>query len=242
MVKKTTISGSKTSITESAVTKTARKARATSNSGFDRGVDFRTMKKKLIKGFYEQLELFKKSKYTKSIGRSLIYILIEIIQLRNGCRITEAINAFEMFAKNGIEDLVEVKVCKSESKKKAWVLNKEKNIKELTDVITRARMRKIRFPIKWLNKTNDLAQFIKGLYDIFSHIFNRNLRGSICHFMLKKYNSNTHSLRYAFINYLIEVKKYDLALVAKSVSHSNTNQLVTYTQQKRADKILDLDI
>lgn len=95
--------------------------------GFDRGFDYEPIKKQLIDEFNRQFKIFSGGKILRS-SRSLIYLIIELIQLRNGSRITEAINAFRIFCKNGIDNRATVKICKSETNKKVWKLNVEKKI------------------------------------------------------------------------------------------------------------------
>ena len=60
--------------------------------------------------------------------------------------------------------------------------------------------------------------------------------------LLKYYSCNTHSLRYAYINFMIYNQKNEPSLVAKHVGHSNLNQLIRNTQNKQADKLFDVDI
>ena len=48
---------------------------------------------------------------------------------------------------------------------------------------------------------------------------------------------NTHTLRYAYITYLIR-KGYNPSLIAKITHHSNLNYILTYTQRKQAEMIL----
>ncbi|MGC9132637.1 MAG: tyrosine-type recombinase/integrase [Candidatus Micrarchaeia archaeon] len=48
---------------------------------------------------------------------------------------------------------------------------------------------------------------------------------------------NTHSLRYSFVTYLLK-KGINPSIVAKITHHSNLNYILTYTQQKEAEKAL----
>jgi len=48
---------------------------------------------------------------------------------------------------------------------------------------------------------------------------------------------NTHTLRYAYITYLIR-KGYNPSLIAKITHHSNLNYILTYTQRRQAELIL----
>lgn len=210
--------------------------------GFDRDIDYIPMKKNLIKEFNVQYENYKTSKYTIRTGKRLVYLLIEMIQLRNGSRVTEAINAFKKFADVGIKSRVIVKICKSESIKKAWILNKKTNCKEKKDIVTKIRMREMMFPIDWI-KTKRIEKLIKKLYKSYENEINdAGLRRNIFKYMDRNFDSNTHSLRYAFINHLIYVEKRPLNDVAKFVGHVGIGQLITYTQMKNCNQIFDLDI
>lgn len=210
--------------------------------GFDRGIDYLPIKQKLLDEFDKQYKIYSKGKNTKRASRSLIYLLIELIQLRNGSRILEAINAFKLFAEKGIEQRVSVKICKSEAKKKVWKLNQEKNIKEETEITTKLRNRDIMFPKTWFNDC-DIYKLIKELYNLHEELINDDkLKITICKYMIYNFQCNTHSLRYAFINYMLYKEKRPMTDVAKFVGHKNINQLVTYTQQKNCDQIFDLDI
>lgn len=57
-------------------------------------------------------------------------------------------------------------------------------------------------------------------------------------FLTRHYGWNTHSLRYALINYLAIEKKTPINLVSKLVRHKNMNQILTYTQNKHVDELL----
>ena len=210
--------------------------------GFDRGIDYLPIKQKLLDEFNKQYKIYSKGKNTKRASRSLIFLLIELIQLRNGSRITEAINAFKLFAEKGIEQRVTVKICKSEAKKKVWKLNEEKNIKEKKEVTTKLRTRDIMFPKTWFNDL-DINELINKLKESHEELINDDkLKVTICKYMIHNFDCNTHSLRYAFINYMLYKEKRPMTDVAKFVGHKNINQLVTYTQQKNCDQIFDLDI
>jgi integrase len=56
--------------------------------------------------------------------------------------------------------------------------------------------------------------------------------------VIETYGFNTHSLRYAFITYLIK-NNVPLAVVAKITHHSRLDYLVTYTQEKIAEDVLE---
>jgi hypothetical protein len=208
--------------------------------GFDRDVDFEPIKEQLTNEYIKQADKYLTSKYKKLAGTSVIYILISMIQLRNGSRISEAIDAFKLFLDNGIKDKVVVKIAKSGAikYKKGLDGKYDKNEKFLT----KERFRKMMFPENWID-TSNIDELFKKLKE--SHIDTINsdiIRINIVGFMKKHFKTNTHSLRYAFINYMIYTQKRPLNDVAKFVGHVNVNQLVTYTQQKNCEQIFDLDI
>ena len=207
-------------------------------TGFDRGIDFEPMKEALIKEFKIQLDKFQHSGFFKRSSKAIIFLLIEMIQLRNGCRITEAINAFKKFIKKKTIDKVKVKICKSEAKKKVYVKGEIKDTKVLKEIMTKPRFREIMFPTSWLEGCH--CNIKKLMTNVHGHneglLEKEDLGKAICKYMMRRFKSNTHSLRYAFINYLLFVEEKPMAVVAKFVGHRNTNQLVTYTQQKNCEE------
>jgi site-specific recombinase XerD len=52
-----------------------------------------------------------------------------------------------------------------------------------------------------------------------------------------KFGFNTHSLRYAFINYMLS-QGYDPATVSRIIAHSRLDTLLSYIQEKRAREAL----
>jgi integrase len=54
---------------------------------------------------------------------------------------------------------------------------------------------------------------------------------------IQKFKFNTHSLRYAFINYMLQ-QGYDPATVSKIIAHSKLETLLSYIQEKRAREAL----
>lgn len=207
--------------------------------GFDRGIDFDKIKPLLLAELYKQYEIYKNSNFKTRAYRSLIFLLIELIQLRNGSRITEAINAFKLFISNGVTDKVRVKICKTGAAKKGWVLNKETNVKELKPVATQIRTRQMSFPSSWINNI-DMQSLLKDLASEENDLINHNgLQVLICKYMTRKFNCNTHSLRYAFINYMVYKNKKPIEIIAKFVGHKDTKQIITYTQRKHVNDIFD---
>ncbi len=203
------------------------------NHGYDRGVDYKEMKKKFIDEYnkleselpcLEVSDRWFESKKKKIISKK-IYLLVAMIQLSNGSRIIEACSAFRLFLKNGINDMAVVKIAKSKSTK----------VKNGIKYKTPQRFRKIKFPKTWieLDGVDELVEYSKDML---------NLRHCVLNYLLRNFGCNTHSLRYAFINYMLYEKKQPMTVVAKFVGHSNVNQLVRYTQAKESDKLFDMDI
>jgi len=81
-----------------------------------------------------------------------------------------------------------------------------------------------------------------GLIREFLNTYTGDLKRRTCDYLLRGFDCNTHSLRYACINYLLYDQKKEMAIVAKFVGHTGIAQLVRYTQLKESDKIFDLDI
>jgi hypothetical protein len=206
--------------------------------GFDRDIDYETIKAKLIEAYnkhHEELDklnmeakgyVFNRAK----IIRKIMYCTIAMIQLRGGSRVIESVRAFRQFMTNdeGLDKKVIVKIAKSASKKRK---------KDGTIYITKARYRELMFPNKWIEMKlmNDFKFYVE-------HMEDAKLKKGTLDYLLANHNCNTHSLRYAFINYMLYVKKWEMGLVAKYVGHSSINQLVRYTQNKNANKIFELDI
>lgn len=204
------------------------------DKGFDRGVDFVKMKDKLISelGINHLKWLAEENEYEKKVTlNKLIYIMISLIQLRNGCRISEACEAIIKFIKSeNLTKKVVVKIAKSEGMKYNNK-TKEKNFHK-------ARYRKIMLPLDWIEE--NIFEEIRDAKPLALNVKGSLLRQRVRDYLFKNHECNTHSLRYACINYLIYEQKRPLNDIAKFVGHSNINQLVTYTQTINTDKIFDL--
>lgn len=204
-------------------------------SGFDRGLDFNETKNKLIK-FLDKLNKSWHHSKTKheaiTRGNKICYVMIAMIQLRNGSRISEACKAFNRFIDNKDSDSqLMIKISKSSGQKY--------NIKTKTKYIAKARYRKMIFP-SWFDK--DLFDEIANWKPIINLIQSKRLEKRVLDFLLLTFKWNTHSLRYACINYLLNEQNIPMPTVAKFVGHVNVQQLVTYTQNKRVDEVFELDI
>lgn len=204
----------------------------------DRGIDLQDIKVRMLEELAKEKTNYTSSRYKKRAGKNVIYLLIELIQLRNGSRISEAITAFRRFMEVGIEQKVWVKISKSESVKHI----KDIQTGEKKTITTKPRYREIMFPPpSWIDREG-LADILASLKKTHKNIIEYNrLRYNIVGYMNRRFNCNTHSLRYAFINYMLYVEKRNENAVAKFVGHANVNQLMRYTQQKNCDAIHEID-
>lgn len=196
--------------------------------GYDRDVDYVNIKTKLLN---EYNIIFEKSNKNMKDVNKLIYLVISMIQLRNGSRISEAIKSFYKFLGNTTTKIVIVKVSKTGcirySKKKQ------------DNITSKALYRKIMFPnwidIDILDRFNDIIPDIQI-------ISIEVMRKRVLKYLLTNFDCNTHSLRYACINYLLYIEKRPINDVAKFVGYVDTNMLVRYTQQKNTDSIFDINM
>lgn len=209
--------------------------------GFDRGMDYTTLRDKFIdeiKKIYNSIQIIKEQDINKfykkknMLTRKLIYLIIVSIQLRNGSRVSESIQAFKLFLqKENYNEKVIVKIAKSDSLK----INKDGDPFRL-----KARYRKMMFPKQWIDIK--IMKIIKNSEALNNVLKCNRIRLRLCDFLNKNFDCNTHSLRYACINYLLYDKKLEMGVVAKFIGHSSLDQLVRYTQLKNTEAIFDLDI
>lgn len=207
--------------------------------GFDKGLTFKEIKDVLLRAYEDTLTEFNgldpadryyTSKKEKKTHR-LVYLLISLMQLYNGSRISEACDAFRQMIKDKIfTEKVRVKISKSES---------IKYDKDGEEFITKARFRYMIFPLNWI-PIEKIPE--NHLYCDIKFIEDNRMKKRILSYLLHHHQTNTHSLRYALINHMLYEKKVEPTLVAKHVGHSNTAQLVRYTQRIEADKLFDMDL
>lgn len=205
------------------------------NRGFDRGLEYNQIKEQLIKKMNRLYSNLKEDKLVpfnrRIIGNQIWYILIAMIQLKNGSRISEACKAFQIWMqKPDLSQKVLVKISKSGGIKY--------NLQTKKKYVAKPRYRKMIFPL-WFP-----MNIFRRLYK--THNWNaliqcKRLQKRVLDFLLTHLKCNTHSLRYACINYLLTEKKIPMPTVAKFVGHVNVQQLVTYTQEAQVDEIFDLD-
>ena len=142
--------------------------------------------------------------------KRLAYLVIALTQLQNGSRISETINAIKQFINDFNMKVAIITIAKRKDGFRRKILLPEQISKEILE--------RIKPEIK-----NDTIE---------------ELSKKIRMFLTRHYGWNTHSLRYALINYLAIEKKVPVNLVSKLVGHKNMNQLLTYTQNKHVDELL----
>lgn len=209
------------------------------DTGFDRGLDYIEIKNALLNDINNKCEQLKslpldiKGYISKKriLTNQIIYILLALIQLKNGSRSIEAVWAFREFIKNrNLKGTICVKIAKSESTKY------DRKTKE--KYISKKRYRKMVYPITWISfdkkMLNEIDLYAKNISD--NRIKKRTLD-----YLLTYHECNTHSLRYCFINYMINEMKVPLNDVSKTVGHVDLSMLTRYTQSKNVDKVLAMD-
>jgi integrase len=136
--------------------------------------------------------------------------VILLIQLRNGSRIGEAIEAAKAFCESKAAS-VRVKVEKhKEGDTRLMVLPEELRNKEGRELLAKAclRLEKVKAP------RVDIADYAK-----------------------KTFGFNTHALRYAFITFLLK-RGVSPSIIAKITGHRSLDYILHYTEVKTAEDIL----
>jgi integrase len=134
------------------------------------------------------------------------YLIIALIQLRNGARISESIRAFKEWVKTGKNEIY-VRV------------SKKKRVEDRLMIIP-----------------SEVEQYRLNCVDLIDtpDIYLRNrVRWSLWYY----FKINTHSLRYAFITYLLKIG-VNPAIVSKLIRHSRLDTLMHYIQVKESDNVL----
>lgn len=199
--------------------------------GFDRDIDYDDQKTKFIDYYNtldEKISTIEKEKSREMKLRKLIYLLICMNQLRNGSRISESCLHFKKICENrgNFDKIYVVKISKSES-------IKYKDGKQYT---TKARFRNMKF-MDWV----DFSKYKDDIVRIFKTLPFDRMKKRCLDFMLIEFDKcNTHSLRYAKINDLLN-KNVQLPVISKFVGHVNQNMLTKYTQNKNVLKVFDIE-
>jgi len=136
--------------------------------------------------------------------------VVLLVQLRNGSRIGEAIEATKAFCGTKAT-AVRVRIEKhKEGDTRLMVLPEELRGKEGREYLAQAclRLEKVKAP------RVDIADYAK-----------------------KTYGFNTHALRYAFVTYLLE-KGVSPSIIAKITGHRSLDHILHYTEVRTAEDIL----
>jgi len=136
--------------------------------------------------------------------------VVLLVQLRNGSRIGEAIEAVRQFCETKAT-AVRVRVEKhKEGDTRLMVLPEELRGKEGKEYLAQACLR--------------LAKV-------------KNPKSAVKVYCKATYGFNTHSLRYAYITYLLS-KGVNPSFIAKITGHRNLSYILHYTELKTAEDIL----
>ncbi len=198
------------------------------NTGFDRGIDYLAIKEKLITAMNKLYVILQEEDKKLAISR-LVYNTISLIQLKCGSRISEAVKAFIIFINKGIKDKIIVRISKTGALKVMKSGEKKRS---------KVRYRHMVWP-KWIS--NNVYELLKNNEMVQDLINSGTLKKRVLDYLARNFECNTHSLRYACINFLINEKKIPINVVSKYVGHGNVQQMITYTQQKHVDGLFDLD-
>jgi len=136
--------------------------------------------------------------------------VVLLVQLRNGSRIGEAIEAVRQFCETKAT-AVRVRIEKhKEGDTRLMVLPEELRNKEGRELLAKAclRLEKVKAP------RVDIADYAK-----------------------KTFGFNTHALRYAFITYLLK-RGVSPSIIAKITGHRSLDYILHYTEVKTAEDIL----
>ena len=138
--------------------------------------------------------------------------VVLLVQLRNGSRIGEAIEAVKEFCNaKGRADSVRVRVEKhAKGDTRLMVLSEELRGAQGRDYLSQAclRLSRVKAP-----------------------------RVDIADYCRKAYGFNTHALRYAFITYLLK-RGVSPSIVAKITGHRSLDHILHYTEVRLAEEVL----
>jgi len=161
---------------------------------WDKGVDFESTYRRILR------HLQSNNRITKC------YDSILLTQLRNGCRVSEAVKAFLEFIKTSkIEVYVDVSKKKQKEQRLVIIPNEVIHLRDYCKELLGADFKKLVDRVK--------------------------------HYCRYTYEFNTHSLRYAFITYLLR-NGVNVSIIAKITRHTRLDYILVYTQEKIADRVL----
>ena len=147
---------------------------------FDKKLDYETIKQEIdnkLSQLFSDLE----NDYNEHKVKALSNCTIALIQLTNGSRISEAIKTTAFFVKNPSKNSTHIKISKRKDK------------------VTRV----MKLPININPKILSLISVVFKQYDIEDEKDLAKLSSKVRTYLYDNFNKiNTHSLRYALINYL----------------------------------------
>lgn len=167
--------------------------------GWDRRVDFIEIRDR----FLSDLKELSRGKLTYRRLKEICYTVILLVQLLNGCRISEAI----------------------EGVKKAVYQNR-------SEVYVRVRRQKDNMRLIVIPSFID--RDLMKLVQIIIPFINRDSVRAYCKY---RYGLNTHSLRCAFISYLVR-KGYSIQEIADITQHKNLKYIMKYAPREAGKDIL----
>jgi len=144
---------------------------------------------------------------SKAKAPAKCYDAILLIQLRNGSRVSEAVRALKSFLNTKSVE-VEVQVSKKRQKRETRLM-----------VIP-----------------SEVLNVVSPCLDL-RNVEDKVLVNRVKNYCIETYGFNTHSLRYAFITYLLR-QGVNPSIVAKITRHSRLEYIQRYTQERVAEEIL----
>jgi integrase len=147
------------------------------------------------------------------LGSGSPYDVVLLVQLRNGSRVGEAVEAVRQFCASGqvSSHLVLVRVEKhKDNDLRLMVLPEELRSGEGRQLLSEACSR------------------LSAL---------RNPKAAVKVYCRRAYGFNTHGLRYAFVSYLLK-RGVSPSIVAKVVGHRSLDHILHYTEVKLAEEVL----
>ena len=173
---------------------------------WDRGIEYDLLRKRLLRLYRGLAEKAERSvRYRKRLALTMVLM----IQLRNGCRVSEAVEALHKMVSTG--------------QRKVWVKVRKRKEEKLREIV--------------------LPKFIP---DTDLKLVREEAEGvttdQVKSFARYNLGINTHTLRYAFITHLTVEKGVQPNVVAKITGHVDLDHLITYTQQVKAEEILEREI
>jgi integrase len=138
------------------------------------------------------------------------YDVVLLVQLRNGSRVGEAVEATVRFCKAG-QDQVLVRVEKHR--------DGDQRLMALPEELRSSEGRQL------------LSEACAALSAL------RNPKAAVKVYCRRAYGFNTHSLRYAFVSYLLK-KGVSPSIVAKITGHRSLDHILHYTEVRLAEEVL----